>query len=161
MANEKEIATSADDFDEDKHSLFELGEVNLLSSSSFSMSYETVGYGPQMLAQHRVSRATCIVDNKFEIELTDEDQPTLFGKFKRFMGQFKGLLFGLLAAFLLSLSNVILRKTKFFSGSDHALVRYTISFVFLFIHIKRNNIELFPKSNIKILLFRGFIGKCS
>jgi hypothetical protein len=149
---------SADDYEGDKHSIFELGGVNILGSSSLSMDYEAVSSQPRVQSQKRVSKASYVVKSKFEIEFSNDAPVSTLGKIKKSLTQFKGLIFGLLAAFLLSLSNVILRKTKSFSGSDHALVRYTISFVFLLVHIRRNNIQLFPKNNLKILFFRGFIG---
>ena len=75
--------------------------------------------------------------------------------------KFRGYLLGILAAFLLSFSKVILKKAPLLAGSDHTLIRYTIQFLFLFMIIKYKKLKIFGHENHnvrKLLNFRGLIG---
>lgn len=74
--------------------------------------------------------------------------------------KYRGYFLGICAAFLLSFSKVILKKSPLLAGSDHSLIRYVIQFMFLFVVIKYKKLSLLG-SNAKVrkmLSFRGFIG---
>ena len=91
------------------------------------------------------SKITCIGINKY---------------FNRLV-KYRGYFLGILAAFFLSFSKVILKKSPLLSGSDHSLIRYVLQFVFLFVIIKYKRLSLFGPNDItvkKILRLRGFIG---
>jgi len=74
--------------------------------------------------------------------------------------KYRGYFLGICAAFLLSFSKVILKKSPLLAGSDHSLIRYVIQFIFLFVVIKYKKLSLFgPNAKVrKMLSFRGFIG---
>jgi hypothetical protein len=173
-ADRKREMLNENDYEEDKHSLFEMGTINLLSSSNFTVDYDSVSACLSPRESNEAANALLRKNSRKKssiykanagaelIELSGVNETTplsLWAKIKKSTTQFKGVALCVFAAFLLSLSNVILRKSKWFSGSDHALVRYVISWVFLIIHMKRHNIKIFPKNNVKILLFRGFFGE--
>jgi drug/metabolite transporter (DMT)-like permease len=74
--------------------------------------------------------------------------------------KYRGYFLGICAAFLLSFSKVILKKSPLLAGSDHSLIRYVIQFIFLFGIIKYKKLNLLgPNPKVrKMLSFRGFVG---
>lgn len=75
--------------------------------------------------------------------------------------KFRGLFYGLLAAFLFSFSKTILKKSPILSGSDHSFIRYSLQLMFLSGIIKYKGFDfLGPKQTKirKLLSFRGLIG---
>jgi drug/metabolite transporter (DMT)-like permease len=77
------------------------------------------------------------------------------------LNKLRGIFYGLLAAFTLSLSKTIIKKAPVLIGSDHSLIRYILQFGLLFIVVKHKNLDLFgpnKPSLRKLLKLRGVFG---
>jgi drug/metabolite transporter (DMT)-like permease len=82
-------------------------------------------------------------------------------KFIKRLSKLRGIFYGLLAAFTLSLSKTIIKKAPALIGSDHSLIRYILQFGLLFIVVKHKNLDLLgpnKPSLRKLLKLRGVFG---
>ena len=78
---------------------------------------------------------------------------------KKILSNYYGLFYGLLSAICLSVSNVLIKKANFFSGSDTAALRYiTQLIIMLLIALATKTNLLGPKEMRKILFLRGLFG---
>ena len=86
--------------------------------------------------------------------------PTHRNEYLKKLIKYRGYFLGICAAFLLSFSKVILKKSPLLAGSDHSLIRYVIQFIFLLAIIKYKKLNLLgPNPKVrKMLSFRGFVG---
>ena len=97
----------------------------------------------------------------FDMLAVQERRASVWQETRNCFLPFQGYAFGIASAFCFSMSHVIMRKTKWLNGSDHAFIRYNVSFIFLFIYMKYYKIRMFPKNKLKILFFRDLVGMYS
>lgn len=70
-----------------------------------------------------------------------------------------GAFFSLISMIFNILSQILVRKTTFFSAYETALIRFIVQFIVLFTIAKYNKIEVFGSKKCRPLLFvRGIIG---
>lgn len=75
---------------------------------------------------------------------------------------FRGYILSLISTFCFCLASIVLRCSKWLTGSDHSLIRYTTTFFVMFTMLKYKNLTIMgPKNQFKLLMFRGFIGNKS
>jgi len=73
--------------------------------------------------------------------------------------KFRGILYALLSAFIISATNILIRKCKSFSGSDLALIRFVMQFaIFLPVAIYKKQNILGEKGQRLMLSIRGIFG---
>lgn len=74
---------------------------------------------------------------------------------------FYGLFFGILSALFLSVSNVLIKKAKLFTGTEQTAVRYSIQMILMLTIAYRQNLNVLgPVKERKLLLLRGIMGTC-
>jgi hypothetical protein len=164
--------------DDDDMSVVELGAIGILGSSRASLRYrnsvsnlnasrrsiyrtrEDIAASRLMMAREESVVAELSAAGKKDEALYEiEREITRWDVVKENLLLFKGYALAVFSAFLLTLSHSVMRQAKFLSGSDHALIRYVISLVFLFVYIKYHNLPMMPKGKLMTLLLRGFMGK--
>jgi drug/metabolite transporter (DMT)-like permease len=99
-----------------------------------------------------------LVNNNLVITINQND---LKKKILKRLSKLRGIVYGLLAAFTLSLSKTIIKKAPALIGSDHSFIRYILQFCLLFIVIKHKKLNLFgpnKPSLRKLLKLRGIFG---
>lgn len=70
-----------------------------------------------------------------------------------------GLFIALLSAVFLSLSNVLIKKAKFFSGTEQTTIRYFIQGLIMLCIARYNKLNIFgEKGDRKLLILRGVFG---
>ena len=75
---------------------------------------------------------------------------------KKKLSSYYGIIFALLAAILLSISNVLVKKAYFFSGTDIGLIRFLIQLVvMILIALRTKNCFMGTKENRKNLILYG------
>jgi hypothetical protein len=178
-----------DEYQGDEDSMTELGQIALLSSSKASLRYRSLNevnmsrrgsvmsrkskemrsskllLNNQQLSEEEKLKQKQSTDVKEEEELVDDvyvdDEPLgFFEKCALVLLPYKGYLFGTMSAFSFSLSQVTMKRAKWFTGSDHSLVRYLVTLLVMFTVLKYKGLSIFgPKKLLKIFLFRGFAGK--
>ncbi len=175
-----EVSIRVEKDNEDEQSMVELGEIAILGTSRISLrqrSFSNLNASRRSIYRTRediaasrllmreesmvAAKGGSMMDEakKEEVLYEIESKITRWDLVKENLVQFKGYALGVLSAFLLTLSHVVMRQAKWMSGSDHALVRYSTSLVFLFVYMKYHKIEIFPKNKVLTLLLRGFMGK--
>ena len=115
-------------------------------------------FSPSLINDSGMRFETEQLDNKRISTISTKNSSTAY--LKKIL-KYRGYFLGVFAAFLLSFSKVILKKSPLLAGSDHSLIRYIIQFVFLFLVIKYKMLSLLGPSDPKVrkmLRFRGLIG---
>lgn len=148
------VDESKDEGDED--SLIELGQIAVLGSSRASLRHRSISELDENLNltnNKLLNEDTC--HNKIE------PRPLSFvQKLKHKILPCQGYLFGIMAAFCFSISQVIMRRSIWLSASDHSTIRYITTFVIMVTFLKYKNMKIMgPDKQFYLLLFRGFIGK--
>ena len=96
------------------------------------------------------------VDNEV---LLSQYELTLFQRLFKPLVPFTGIFLGVMSAFSFCLSQVQLRRSKWFSATDHSIIRYCTALTVMLVFLKYKEMSVFgPKKQIKLLLTRGFIG---
>lgn len=91
----------------------------------------------------------------------EPEAPTLIDKFLRCVTQIRGYLFGLLFAFSMCMSNLLVKMGPSLNAPHHSTIRYVIQFTAMYAIIKKNKLDTFgPKEHRKLLILRGITG-CS
>ena len=169
------------DFDED--SVLELGQIALLSSSKPSLlrynrsglsisasRAENLNTKEDLIASRLLLDSSLSKDEKAKLDQVGislpepivEPSDTCLGKLDQKCLSFKGYTFGIVSALFFCLSQILMRYTKWLSGSDHSLVRYATTIVIMLTIIKYKNLNLWgPREQRCLLMFRGFIGSCA
>ena len=94
------------------------------------------------------------IPNQFEIDKTSDFISNEQKKEK--LTSYYGIIFALLSAILLSISNVLVKKAYFFSGTDISLIRFVIQlFVMILIALRTKNYLMGTKENRKNLIIYG------
>lgn len=77
------------------------------------------------------------------------------------ISQIRGYLFGLLFAFSMCMSNLLVKMGPTLDAPHHSTIRYIIQFTAMYTVIKKNKLDTFgPKEHRKLLILRGITG-CS
>jgi len=89
-----------------------------------------------------------------------ENTGTKYGlKFKNKIKQLRGIIIGLVGAFFLSLSGILIKKTTIVTGSEQTIVRYLMQMFIMFIIAFYNKVNIFGKKDQRgLLLVRGCFG---
>lgn len=164
----------------DEDSMTELGQIALLSSSKASLRYRSMNdinlsrkgsinsKRSKDLKSSRLLLGKQYIENETEktpIEdevYVEEGSVSLLDRLWNGLFPFKGYLFGIMSAFSFSLAQVVMKRAKWFSGSDHSLIRYLVTFIVMFTVLKYKNLNIMgPRKYLRILLFRGFVGACA
>lgn len=177
-----------DNDDDNVDSLVDLGEIAILGSSRASLKYRSASnlnasrrsiyrgaksigrsddsYAALNLLKGAANVLPSVVPEQppvftlnHEDQETDQSVPlTCWQSFQDRFISLKGYVYGITSAFFFSLSHVLMRRAKWLSGSDHAFIRYSITFIVLFVYMRYHKIPLFPKNKLRILFLRGFVG---
>ncbi|RNA24470.1 solute carrier family 35 member G1 [Brachionus plicatilis] len=79
--------------------------------------------------------------------------------FCRWVKPIRGYLFGLLFAFSMCMANLLVKMGPSLDAPNHSAIRYAIQLVIMYAIIRYNKFEpLGPKSQRKLLIFRGIVG---
>ncbi|CAF0959473.1 unnamed protein product [Brachionus calyciflorus] len=148
--------------DNDEDSLVELGEFAIISASKASLRYRSVN---ELNQSFNFSRKNDPASNKLlkaevDLPVSSNEQKTLFSSIKESIFlPYRGYFFGLFSAFSFCLSQVLLRRSKWLSGSDHSTIRYTTTFIVMIIYMKYHEMGLTgPKKQFNLILIRGLLG---
>lgn len=77
------------------------------------------------------------------------------------IGRIRGYLFGLLFAFSMCMSNLLVKMGPSLDAAHHSTIRYIIQFTAMYIVIRKNKLDTFgPREHRKLLILRGITG-CS
>lgn len=80
--------------------------------------------------------------------------------FVQYFNNFKGYLYGIISALIFVLSQVIMRRSIWLSGPDHVVIRLFIAFIMFYTYLKYKDLNVLgPKHLLRLLVFRGFLGK--
>ncbi len=94
--------------------------------------------------------------------IISDNNKSLSKKLIKAFFKLRGVMYGLLAAFTLSLSKTVIKKAPLLIGSDHSLIRYILQFGLLFAVVKYKGLNLLGPSNKptlrKLLTLRGILG---
>ncbi|RNA30039.1 solute carrier family 35 member G1 [Brachionus plicatilis] len=73
--------------------------------------------------------------------------------------QIRGYIFGLLFAFSMCMSNLLVKLAPSLDAPHHSTIRYIIQFTAMYIIIKKNKLDTFgPRKHRKLLILRGITG---
>lgn len=183
--NEEQMNNEVDDDDEDEpmdagdeDSMIELGQIAILGSSKISLRYKsshdihssrTSGLNkPQDVSSRFLlnKSALSIKEDKLtkEAHLEPEIQepvPIVHKLLRPFL-PYRGYFFGIMSAFVFCLSQVSMKRAKTLTASDHSTIRYFTTFVIMITYLKYRNMRILgPRKQLKLILFRGFIGSCA
>ena len=169
-ANESE--ENNENEEDDNKSITECGAISILGTSRSSLKYRSAsnlnasrrsiykikeeGTNLKLLEEQKKLGSSLENNNEFDNAV----HLTFWQHLESYVNNYKGYLFSILSALCFSLSHMIMRRAKWLSGSDHAFIRYSITFVFMFIYMKYSKVKFFPKNRLTILFLRGFIGLC-
>jgi hypothetical protein len=146
----------------------ELSEIANLSSSIRSLNKKRFSISQRSTKSFKYDQddlyglRSKFIENENNSESKDSDhskrlskqQSTIDNNFK----SLKGYAFIILSSFLFSSSHILLKRAKWLTGSDHALIRYSFSLIALFVFIKYKNLDIFPKNSRLTLSLRGIAG---
>ena len=78
------------------------------------------------------------------------------------LNQLKGFLFGVLSALGFCLSQVLMKRAKYLSPTDHSTVRYTITLITMILILRYKKLKILgPRKEFKLLAARGIFGAVS
>ena len=154
-----------EELDDDCDSITELGQIAILGSSRASLKIITQSTASDLNVLKNKKEEFISLSNKL-LEVKKDDvksidyELTLFQKLLKPMLPYIGIFIGILSAFSFCLSQVQLKRSKWFSATDHSVIRYLTALVIMIIFLKYKEMSVFgPKKQMKLLLARGFIGK--
>ncbi|CAF0959453.1 unnamed protein product [Brachionus calyciflorus] len=146
----------------DEDSFIEFGEFAIISASKASLHYHSYN---ELNQSNYFSRkndpiSNELLDAKIDLPISLNEKNTLFSSFKKSIFlPYRGYFYSLLSAFLYSLAQVLLKRSKWLSGSDHSTIRYTTTFIVMIIYMKCNKLDLAgPKKEFNLILIRGLLG---
>lgn len=175
--------------DDDEDSVVELGQIAILGTSRPSLKHykssADIEFSKRSLSSRNTINNSRLFVNKFGsrtesilggvedgVEKTTDEVPrddlyspapvtvsegfTIFRCFENV----KGYIYGIISALVFVLSQVIMRRSLWLSGPDHVFIRLLIAFIIFYTYLKYNNLGVLgPKEQLKLLMFRGFLGK--
>jgi hypothetical protein len=181
--SKNEANNDADEYNEDyrdsgdEDSMIELGQIAVLGSSKISLRYRSshdlhLSRNDGLNKPQDVSSRFLLNKSGLSIKdgkLAKETQLDVNESFNKVEIQkpasnsllpFRGYILGIFSAFVFCLSQVIIKRAKTLSASDHSTIRYFTTFVIMITYLKYRNMSILgPRKQLKLLLFRGFIGK--
>jgi hypothetical protein len=160
------------DQDEIKEIPIELSEITILSSSKRSLrKYSASNISALSAAKSHYSEIDKDILTGTNLKLLTKEEITydnINAKLRELdndkkktsfqLKQFKGFGMAMLASLTGSLSHILVKKSKWLCASDHACIRYLLTFLTLFIYMKYKKIEFFPHKSLNLLILRGLIG---
>lgn len=152
LKNLKNIEENSD-LNFDQESLIEVGDIAILGSSKASLHYQNINeiHIRKQLLDPSIDKLL----EKNEITGVTEGKKRKNG----FFLSYRGYIYGIISAFSFCLSQIFMKRAKWFSAADHATIRYSSAFLIMAIFMKSKGMDLTgPKKQFKLILFRGFIG---
>lgn len=166
---------------DDDDSVIELGQIAILGSSRASLKYKSTASDIAASKRSLSSRNndnlanSKLLVNKIELDesskdsvganeavaaaVADETMVEMNIPSALSFVHFKGYFYGMLSAFTFCLSQVVIRRSIWLSGPDHAFLRLLITFLIMFTVLKYKNLSVFgPSKQFNLLLFRGCLG---
>ena len=159
---------------DDEDSMVELSEIAIISSSKASLRYRSVSEinasrtenlnrkdliditSKPLISQTPTEESKQIID--YETDLPQEPE-TFYTKVKDQLCMIKGIMYGMLSAFVFCLSHIVIKRAKYMTGSEHTTVRYFVNFIIMFIVLRYKKIPILgPIKQRKLLVIRGFLG---
>ena len=149
-----------EEHDDDVDSMIELGQIAILSSSKASLKFKTPSSKEDFIASNKLLNESKGIAENVDDEKSESFELTLFQRLLKPFLPYAGIFIGILSAFSFCLSQIQLRRAKWFSATDHSIIRYFTAFSVMFIFLKYKEMTVFgPKKQLKLLLMRGFIGE--
>lgn len=137
-------------------SMCELGQVAVISSSKASLKYRATNPNESRVSLRRKESLLKKPEKDGESQL-DPDVVS-----QKNLTQVKGTIYGVISALSYCSSNVMMKKSKWLSPTDHSAIRYLVSLIVMVIICKYNDLKLLgPRKAFKLLFVRGLIGSFS
>lgn len=162
--SDDEFAEKTNDFIERRSflmndSVTELGQVAVFTSSRTSLAQKNINREISHIS--RSTRESEKLVNLSE-NLPESGEKKSVTQQPSCLSNYLGTIYSILSALAYCGSNILMRMTKHYSPSDHAIVRYVVTAIFMVIVCKYNKLKILgPRKHFKLLVFRGIIGSFS
>lgn len=151
----------------EEDALIELGQVSVLSDSTYSLRKHTIQLDKKTSAYVTSKQDLNELDELDELKrVPDATNGSCLENFKNkhleLIRHSRGFLFVLLYAVLFSISGILVKRAYLLTGSDITLIRYLVQLVSMFTIARLKNLNILGPSKQRVLLsVRGLIGQFS